>query len=244
MSEDFLTRWSRRKRDAVDTEQAKGPLVGPPVGPHVGAPGERDIIPENAVFENVTPSVDGSEKATPPESAFDLKSLPPIESITAATDIRPFLAPGVPAEIARAALRRAWSADPRVRDFVGLADYDWDYHTPGSAAGFGPLEMTDELRRMVARILGDIVDTDAPERSDQPATGTQRVEEPSRPAGEAKRVAALDEGITEPRNGPQDRVGSVTVTETTASAALQNETSRDQPSRSPIRRGHGRALPK
>ena len=75
-------------------------------------------------------------------------------SITAATDIRAFLAPGVPAELTRAALRRAWSADPKIRDFVGLADYDWDYHAPGSMAGFGPLEMTDELRRQVARIVG------------------------------------------------------------------------------------------
>ena len=133
MSEDFLTRWSRRKRDALEDEQTKA------------APGDHDALPEDAVPENTT-SVEGSERATSPEPVFDLKSLPPIESITAATDIRPFLAPAVPLEIARAALRRAWSADPRIRNFVGLADYDWDYHTPGSAAGFGPLEMTDELR--------------------------------------------------------------------------------------------------
>ena len=37
-------------------------------------------------------------------------------SITAATDIRAFLAPGVPAELTRAALRRAWTADPAIRD--------------------------------------------------------------------------------------------------------------------------------
>ena len=88
------------------------------------------------------------------ELPFDLTQLPPLESITAATDIRAFLAPGVPADLTRAALRRAWATDPKIRDFVGLADYDWDYHAPGSMAGFGPLEMTDELRRLVARIVG------------------------------------------------------------------------------------------
>src|SRR5262249_54633572 len=132
-----------------------------------------DAIPENAK------SVVAIE--TTPEAAFDLKNLPSIESITSATDIRPFLSPGVPADIARAALRRAWSSDPRIRDFVGLADYDWDYHSTGSAAGFGPLEMTDELRQMVARIVGDIagdiVDTDTSKSAGEPATDTERVDE-------------------------------------------------------------------
>lgn len=228
MSEDFLTRWSRRKHDAVETEQAKS------------APGERDTIAEDAILENATP-VEAIEPATPP--VFDIKSLPPIESITAATDIRPFLAPGVPLEIARAALRRAWSADPRIRDFVGLADYDWDFHTPGSAAGFGPLEMTDELRRMVARIVGEIVDSDAPDRAGEPATGTECVEESPALGAEAKRVVAPGAGLQQ-LDLPVDRPESVIVVETTASAALQHETSPDQAARSPIRRGHGRALPK
>jgi hypothetical protein len=228
MSEDFLTRWSRRKHDAVETEQAKS------------APSVHGAIPEKAT--PIEP-VDAIEGATPPEPVFDLKSLPPIESITAATDIRPFLAPGVPLEIARAALRRAWSADPRIRGFVGLADYDWDFHTPGSAAGFGPLEMTDELRRMVARIVGEIVDNDAPDRAGEPATGTECVEESPALGAEAKRVVAPSAGLQQ-LDLLLDRAESVVVVETTASAALQHETSPDQAARSPIRRGHGRALPK
>jgi hypothetical protein len=219
MSEDFLTRWSRRKRDALETEQAES------------APGEPDTHPGEAVPENAAP-VEAIKPVTPPEPAFDLKSLPPIESITAATDIRPFLAPGVPLEIARAALRRAWSSDPRIRDFVGLADYDWDYHTPGSAAGFGPLEMTDELRRMVARIIGEIVD-DTSDRAGEPAAG--ECAEESRPAGpEPKQLL------------PDDRGQRAAVIEPALalSAALQHEIPPDHAQRPPMRRGHGRALPK
>src|SRR5207244_7995357 len=55
---------------------------------------------------------------------------------------------------ARTALRRVWAADPKIRNFVGLADYDWDFNAPGSMPGFGPLEMTEELRQAVARIIG------------------------------------------------------------------------------------------
>jgi Protein of unknown function (DUF3306) len=232
MNEDFLTRWSRRKHDALETEQAKG------------APGEHDVVPENAVPESATPFVEGSEGPKSSELVFDLKSLPPIESITAATDIRPFLVPGVPEEIARAALRRAWSADPRIRDFVGLADYDWDYHKPGSAAGFGPLEMTDELRRMVARILGEIVDTDTSDKAGEPATGAECVDESRALGAEAKRLSPGDR--EQPLVPPPDHPGSAVVGEPTAagSATLRHGIPEDRAPQSQPRRGHGRALPR
>src|SRR5262249_61108355 len=89
--------------------------------------------------------------------AFDPASLPPIESITAESDIRAFLTPGVPAELTRAALRRAWAADPKIRDFVGLAENAWDFNAAGAMPGFGPLEMTEDLRRHIAQLLGDKV---------------------------------------------------------------------------------------
>jgi Protein of unknown function (DUF3306) len=236
MSEDFLTRWSRRKRDAVEPEQAKG------------APGDRDVGPENPVPENETSFVEGSEgaKSSEPKSSepvFDLESLPPIESITAATDIRPFLASGVPVDIARAALRRAWSSDPRIRDFVGLADYDWDYHTPGSAAGFGPLEMTDELRRMVARIFGEIGDTDTSKTAGEPATGAECEDESSAPRAEVKQ---LSPGDRERALAPSpDNAGTTVAGEPVAtSAALQHDIPEDRGAQSQPRRGHGRALPR
>jgi hypothetical protein len=58
--------------------------------------------------------------------------LPPIESIGAESDIRCFLAPGVPAELTRAALRRAWVVDPAIRDFVGLSENSWDFDRPSA----------------------------------------------------------------------------------------------------------------
>jgi hypothetical protein len=147
----------------------------------------------------------------------------------------------VPVDIARAALRRAWSADPRIRDFVGLADYDWDYHTPGSAAGFGPLEMTDELRQMVARILGEIVDTDTPEKAREPATSAECIEE-TQPPREADPPGAPGEQM-QPAEFHSNQ-GSATALDMTASAALQHATQQDRVIQSPERRGHGSALPK
>ena len=56
------------------------------------------------------------------DKPFDIASLPPIESIDADTDVTAFLRPGVPPDLTRAALRRAWSTDPAIRDFVGLVE--------------------------------------------------------------------------------------------------------------------------
>jgi uncharacterized protein DUF3306 len=95
--------------------------------------------------------------------AFDLTKLPPIESITAESDIRAFLSPGVPPELTRAALRRAWAADPKIRDFIGLSENSWDFNAPGAIPGFGPLEMTDELRRQIMRMVGRSLVDEAPD---------------------------------------------------------------------------------
>lgn len=90
------------------------------------------------------------------DAPFDVATLPPIESITQLTDITAFLQQGVPAELARAALRRVWTADPAIRDFVGLAENAWDFTDPAAMPGFGPLESTDEVRRMVAQVIRQI----------------------------------------------------------------------------------------
>ena len=58
----------------------------------------------------------------------DAVGLPPLDAIGTATDIRPFLEPGVPQDSARAALRRAWTADPAIRDFIGLSENSEDFN--------------------------------------------------------------------------------------------------------------------
>jgi hypothetical protein len=129
--EDFLKRWSRRKREVAkeEAQQTRAP----------DAPAR--------------PSAPVSEK---PEAAFDPASLPSLESITELTDIKAFLREGVPADLTRAALRRVWAADPSIRDFVGLAENAWDFTDPNAMPGFGPLEATEEVRRLIARVVGEI----------------------------------------------------------------------------------------
>src|SRR3954453_18663799 len=128
--EDFLKRWSRRKREVSKEDAAARPP---------------------APVASQTP--DAAGKA---ETQFDPASLPSIESITALSDVTAFLQAGVPAELTRAALRHVWTADPSIRDFVGLAENAWDFTDPNAMPGFGPLEATEEVRRMIARVVGEI----------------------------------------------------------------------------------------
>lgn len=153
--EDFLTRWSRRKREA------EGAKVAPP-NAHVR---DADVAPQHQLPpQNVETA----------EAEFDPASLPPIDSINALTDLTAFLRAGVPAELTRAALRRVWTADPAIRNFVGLAENAWDFTDPNAMPGFGPLESTGEVRRMIAGIvdrMGETVERAAREAAlDSPGT--------------------------------------------------------------------------
>jgi hypothetical protein len=109
------------------------------------------------------PAPNAVEKAAP---EFDITTLPPLESINALTDITAFLQKGVPAELARAALRRVWTADPAIRDFVGLAENAWDFTDPAAMPGFGPLEATDEVRQMIAQVVRQIGQAAQPAESE------------------------------------------------------------------------------
>ena len=94
------------------------------------------------------------EVDAPEDGPFDLSSLPSIESIVANTDITAFLRAGVPAELARAALRRAWTSDPAIRDFIGIAENQWDFNDPNGVPGFGPLDPTEKADDLLARVSG------------------------------------------------------------------------------------------
>jgi hypothetical protein len=141
--EGFLQRWSRKKTEteretpgaAAEAAESRAPLS------------EQDASPASSNAQ--TPS------ALAPQPEFDLTSLPSLDSITSTSDVRAFLMPGVPKELARAALRRAWSADPAIRDFVGLAENAWDFNDPKAMAGFGPLPPGFDVTKLVAELFGE-----------------------------------------------------------------------------------------
>jgi hypothetical protein len=135
-SESVLTRWSRRKLASVR---------------------DSETSPARASSEPSAANSDPPEANTPATPAFDPASLPSIDSITASTDIRSFLQAGVPTALTRSALRRAWVTDPAIRDFVGIAESQWDFNDSAAMPGFGQLR-ADQVARLAERLLGCVDD--------------------------------------------------------------------------------------
>ena len=231
--ETFLARWSRRKHVAA-VEPAHAELRAVPTPSDQQMEGEETAEEAGATAGSHRDDVaSATGRPDPIAPLFDLASLPPIELIAADTDIRAFLAPGVPPELARAALRRAWAADPKICDFVGLADYDWDFNAPGSMAGFGPLEMTEELRQIAARIIG-------PPPPAEPAAGPAESIDLSSGHGSRGESLELIDDMLE-REG---HAGDLPLERDVPVAAAQNQPDATKKSQLVVRLRHGGALPK
>jgi hypothetical protein len=216
--EGFLLRWSRRKREAepgrgaIEERQLPDPQAEPADPP--------DAVP-----------AEGAVCADPP---FDPAALPPLESIAARTDVKAFLAPGVPAALKQAALRRAWSADPTIRDFVGLSENAWDFNAPAGVPGFGPLQVSDALRRFVLGTMTGEEPRAAP--TDRTAAGEDARQADAPAAESATRDERLVEaaGPGEAGAGNEGGEGSTSEEKSTLKVDKRNAANI---------RVHGRALP-
>jgi hypothetical protein len=231
--ENFLSRWARLKREAAEaTEAGEAAATPDAAAPDAAAdaPGPAEPIGEAKATSATVP-------------AFDISTLPPIESITAATDIRAFLAPGVPPDLARAALRRAWVADPAIRDFVGIAENQWDFNDPNGIPGFGPLGPLDDVRRLVAQVIGGSRDEEA--RSD--VCGEEKsLLEPANSATNLPEVAAASGEATVPQEAQETSLPSPGVqcsNSSPASDLTQSEDDAQVQTEVSTKRAHGGALP-
>ena len=178
--EHFIARWSRRK------QEAKGDHAEPAQEEPSGARGS--AFSSRAAAEPI-----------PPET--ELSNLPPIESIDAATDIMAFLRKGIPQELSRAALRRAWSADPAIRDFVGLAENAWDFNDPNAMPGFGPLHYSaEQVSDLVRRIVGGVVEAATDPNVVAVAEATEDAEQPEVHFTQPSEPVESRGGNTQPRD--------------------------------------------
>ena len=209
--DNFLSRWSRRKRQA-DEDKEKNET-----GETVAAP-----APEN---QQGIPAAPGAA----PSSEFNVESLPPIETISAETDITAFMRTGVPETLKHAALRRAWASDPVIRDFVGLNENFWDAAGPDGIPGFGDLDSNLDVRRMVSELFGE-----TPRQDTQPELEADRVVDSSAlPADNAPDAADRPQATLLPAENLSQRHENV---------AAQTEPLESAPEKK-IPRRHGGAMP-
>lgn len=235
--ENFLSRWSRRKQEAEH-----------PPSQQEGGSGERTATERQAdVGADASAQQPGGRDK--PEPEFDVSSLPPIDSIESTTDIRTFLQKGVPQELTRAALRRAWTTDPGIRDFIEVAENQWDFATGSNLPGFGPLLPTDDVRRLVAEVFEGTPKLPVPEPQADVAEAGQS--EQVSPANRPDLTASADDG-----SDREDKAGEHREAASPAPAApeafvvhrkeelvaMQQDSEKSE-RQMPARRTHGRALP-
>jgi uncharacterized protein DUF3306 len=239
-SKGFLERWSRKKVEAEREAPARAKADAKDASPAAGVrPPERQTKNDAKIPGNA---------ASKPE--FDLARLPSLDSITAVTDVRAFLAPGVPTELARAALRRAWAADPAIRDFKGLAENAWDFTDPTAMPGFGALPPGTDIKKMLAQIFGD---------GEKPASTDAAAEKPAAPEAPdiAEQIPPLEPpsegssttGEIEESGKPEITTGSRQIAQADfvqrdTNTASHNNSSDDESEEPKNRRQHGGALPR
>ena len=212
--DNFLRRWSRRKRESgVQPEKTVGgEAVAPPVR-----------------SEAADAPKPGSESAAPPLPEFDLSKLPPIESIGAGTDITAFMQTGVPSALKHAALRRVWSADPAIRDFMGPTENYWDAAGPDGIPGFGDLDPNLDVKRLVSELFGEIPpESTTPDVPDSAVSSAPQADE--QPGSD--KTAKPEEASMSTEQGLSHR---------TENGAAQNDSA--EPSAKKMARRHGGATP-
>ena len=241
--EDFLTRWSRRKRGAVTDSGEKAKPAA--------APEQRDDDAAETASVSKTASVSLQNDESGSGLSFDLSKLPSLDSIGPATDIRLFLQPGVPEALSRAALRRAWAADPGIRDFIGLAENSWDFTAPNSMAGFGALDPS-QVPRLLANLFSDGAEdnkTDSVPTAASPEGIVGSDQNPSAAEGEPQLDETADESIAAQAQGAAlSQLASPALQDEnslhrTNDIALQNSPPAENIEVAPQHRQRGRALP-
>jgi hypothetical protein len=222
--ENFVSRWARLKRNS-DAEL------------NADSPG-KESRPESIATAEAIPAHHQGDVADKP---FDTASLPPVETITFDTDVRGFLQRRVPAALTRAALRQAWASDPAIRDFIGIAENQWDFNDPTAMPGFGPMLETDHLPTLLTQALGrqDKLAGMIPEIP-LPVEQTFSAVSDREPSEFAHSVQQTFDGSSPSNTGVQaprtDGIGEV--------AATRNDQVAEQDDAPPNHRSHGSALPR
>ncbi len=186
-ADDFLSRWSRRKRAA-----------------RAGIPAPEAVPPSDA---RPLPA-EASQPAR--EIAAEPPPLPPVEDLTTESDFTPFMDRDVDPDLRSKALKKLFS-DPRYNVMDGLDTYIDDY----SQSDPIPAEWLGQLTQMAG--LGDVparqeAEKAAKERSEREAAAAAASGEPVAQARDAEVEEVLPEAVADPKTAVDPDEGQVGVT--------------------------------
>lgn len=221
-SDNVFARWSRRKLTVQDSERP-APDQSEPAGEGAAKEEAGQVAPQDA--------------AAGPETQPPVVPLPRLEDITAESDLTAFLQEGVPEPLRRAALRKSWSLDQAIRDYIGPSENAWDFNAPGSVPGFGPLEAGKAVAEFLSKIGGETPSPEAVAAAEvSPAAPEANPVSPDAPA-EPDSPASADappeaETVEDSPSPPADH------------DAIAAESEEEEPARFAVRPRHGGAIPR
>jgi Protein of unknown function (DUF3306) len=217
--DNFVSRWARLKRGSESASKTKPAGSGPQ---------------PKAVAATGAETLSAHQRDELIDEPFDPASLPSIETITVDTDIRGFLQSRVPAALTRAALRQAWASDPAIRDFIGIAENQWDFNDPTAMPGFGPMRETDNLPALLTRALGD---------RDKLADMIREIAVP--PAATGRGSADPEQNLQQSSDRPPSAIEIRNLPDdSNESTATRNDGVAEEGDSSQSYRSHGSALPR
>ena len=133
--ETFAARWNRRKLEAKRDDA----VAEPTDASAAGAIGEPEAEP------------------------IDERPLPTLDEITPEGSIAQFLEKRIPAELQKLALRKAWTSDPLISGFIEMAENQYDWNAPGGCPGYGPMDPSWNLEKLLAHATGALPAEPGPE---------------------------------------------------------------------------------
>ncbi len=215
--ETVLGRWSRLKEAARRREKAGEAAAAPDVGGPGASP----------------PPAPAQEEAPAPEPAAAAdEPLPSLDDLSADSDLSRFLRKEVPETLRRAAFRKMWSLDPRIRDHAGPAECDWNFNDPDSIPGFGRL---GARRPTAAEFLSRPGESKPP--ADPPVSSVRKPDHRPLPESVPSREVP-------PESAPADAVGYPAGSRGAGEATARESTTKDDPETARHARRHGGALPR
>jgi hypothetical protein len=181
VSDDFLARWSRRKREAVTL-----PEDDPAVDPEATSPTsqERPVEVDAQVLERL--------------------GLKHPEEMSRGDDFAAFLRAEVPKHLKTLALRRLWRSNPTLACLDGLNDYDEDF--TGTGVTSQGLKTSYEVGRGLLRRAVDSAEAQPPKTPEKdPIPDTDLYAEREQEAGDD--TQGENAPPAKPRDGQPSRAG-------------------------------------
>lgn len=207
----FLSRWSRRKQAARDARLAPDDAASPP------------------------PAAEPAPAAQSPDEL----PLPSLDDITPGADVKAFFAPHVPEALRKAALRKLWTTDPIIKDFIEIAENQYDFANPDSIPGWSSTLPELDVQRILGRMLAGASQPQDEEANGAPGA-TAAAAEPDAAPGSAETGSKID--LTPASSTFVQHVSEADGRAVPSDVAAQNTQAESEVSALPRRR-HGGALP-